>query len=55
MRYESQTEAQPKPPWAKKRGGFEGSGVEGRAERSSRGPEGVGIVWREMFVGRGKV
>jgi hypothetical protein len=40
--YGTHISAQPKPPWAKKRGGWSGFACfEGMAERSSRGPEAV--------------
>ena len=45
-------EAQPKPPWAKKRGGLV-VGEEGSARRSSRGPSRVATLRRVMPAGRG--
>ena len=45
--------AQPKPPWANSRGGcLILVCLEGIAERSSRGPEGVGTEFRVMPFGR---
>lgn len=50
--YESHTEAQPKPPCAKKRGGLLGFGLEGMAESSSSGPEGV--LMYDLFIPGGR-
>jgi hypothetical protein len=49
----SQTDAQPKPPWAKNRGGLVDMEVEGAAKSSSRGPEGVRTYVRSMPSGSG--
>lgn len=52
----TKTSAQPKPPWQKRMGeeeAVEEGGEEGCVERSSRGPEGVGMKVRTMGEGRG--